>query len=195
MWPFRLDLRPDLRRNQQNQLRRGGENTVRHCLSQKIYIGYLRHANTPYISRSTHIILSNIRIPISISFRVSNSHYNGFIRAGGRFHVTFTRFVAHSNISFKWPTRSHNHINHPTVTYKDTPMYLGSTLGAGNEWLLVGRWVLRFLPVFGEYSIFSMSLHAFQPHLSRIKPTNIIINTCYGTMTQCLIVKCIPIIW
>ena len=27
-----------------------------------------------------------------------------------------------------------------------------------------------------------MSLHAFQPHLSSIKPARIVLNTCYGTL-------------
>ena len=50
------------------------------------------------------------------------------------------------------------------------------------------------VPIF-DTQHFSMSLHAFKPHLSRSKPAIIILNTCYGTRMQCLIVKYIPIMW
>ena len=42
---------------------------------------------------------------------------------------------------------------------------------------------------------FSMSLHAFQQHLSRSKLDIIVLNTYYGTLMQRLIVKYIPIMW
>ena len=44
---------------------------------------YLEHNNTLYIPSCTHIILHDIPIPISISFKASNSPYKGFI------HVPF----------------------------------------------------------------------------------------------------------
>ena len=42
-------------------------------------------------------------------------------------------------------------------------------------------------------NMFSMSLHAFQPYLSGIKPAIIILNTCYGTLIQDLMAKYILI--
>ena len=52
---------------------------------------------------------------------------------------------------------------------------------------------VRFFNYFIQ--IVCMSLHIFQPHLSSSKLAITILNTYYGTLMQCLIVKYIPIMW